>query len=335
MPSRPDTSEVSQDEVEALFGTDGEPQEEPEAVEENSGEEESEDSEPEEGTEEPEAEEQESSEGEEAEEESEEEEAEEEPGELDWSEVDPRYQEAFKSQQAEAHKWKKDYGKLQSKFTERGKAFQQEERTLSVLRAKAETVEQWENLLEQHPQLQQLIEREVSRIRDPLAAMPKELAQDPAIQYMQPVIRSLQQKVEAYERKLGKIDAFESREVEAQNRAKLDGFLGETGSKFKAMFGKEAGEAEMAQVLKYMVDNGHFSGGKIALSPRAALLEVFGDQYEKAIQSRQASQMRTKAKKFPARGKSVNPSRVGKASQDATTPEEAIARALADQGYGT
>src|ERR1043165_7612163 len=115
---KPDFSEVTQEEVEALFDKDGDLRE-PGSVEniESADEDNGEDHE-EEGEEEPAAEDEEGDEPEEeSEEESEDEAEEEEPGELDWSKVAPEHREAFEKAQSENQKLRKDYGKLHSQFT--------------------------------------------------------------------------------------------------------------------------------------------------------------------------------------------------------------------------
>jgi hypothetical protein len=330
---RPDTSSVSEEDVEALFGTetDGDVSDDSETVEDDSGEE-TEEAEQVEGEEPAE----ETEEGEESDDEEPEEESEvaSEPKSLDWSKMPPAHRKAHEALMAEAQKWKKDYGKLQSDFTKRGQAQRTEERDLSNLREKASHADQWNALLGQNPELHKLIQREVARIRDPMAQeIPEYLKSDPAFQYMQktydPMIRKLQSELAEARQVAGKVNQWESREKQAESQKTLDGLLDDARNRIKSGLGRDATEEEMTEVLKFMVENEYYRSGKLAAS------EVFGDRFEKAKQARQASTMRQKAGKFPARNKSVNANRVSRSSQDATTPDEAIARALADQGYGT
>jgi hypothetical protein len=325
--ARPDVSSVTQEEVEALFDKDGDLRE-PDFDEESEAE--SEDTEETEGDDEPEAEDQEGDEAEEeSEEESEEDEAEEEaPEELDWEEVDPEYKSAFDAVQQERDKLRKDYGKLHSKYTRETQAHKEQDGSLEELRAQAQVAEQWNAVLAQHPDIRETVEQMLARKQDPYGDVPDYLKEDPLFQQMRQHNQRLEQRLSQFEEKVKPVETWQSQQQEAQNRQKLDGLLGEAEAKFKSMFSREWSEDEKTEVLQYMVENKVYRNGKIPV------MEVFGDRYEKALKTRQASDLRGKAKRFGTRTKSVNSARISKASKDASNADEAIAMALADQGYG-
>jgi len=308
---RPDVSNVTEDDVKAMFNDDGE-------LTEPSVDEES--------TEEPETEEQEETQDEETEEV----EASSED-EIDWDKVDKRYKEHFEKVKADAEKWQRDHSKLQSKFTKTSQSQKEELKALEDYRRKANELSQWETLLERNPKLAQVVSQEIERINNPYQAeeVPDYLKNDPMFQHIQksvaPTINALQQKIQYLEQKTQKLDQWESQQIEAKNRQYLDSQLDAAKEQVKSIFGSDATEEQVTAVLEYMVENKFYSNGK------AAALAVFGDQYEKAARSRYENEMKEKAKKFPARTKTVNSNRVG-SSRDATTPEEAIAMALAEQG---
>ncbi len=313
---RPDVSNVTQEEFESLFDKNGE-------LTEQSADEES--------TEESEGEEQEEQQDEESEETEEQEASSEEEDQIDWNKVDERYRKEFERARSEAEKWQKDHSKIQSKWTKESQTRKEELKALEEYRSKADELSRWESLFEQNPKLAQLVGQEIERLNNPQAEeVPDYLKNDPMFQHIQksvaPTINALQQKIQYLEQKTQKLDQWESQQVEAKNRQYLDTQLDAAKEQVKAIFGTEASEEQITEVLEYMVENKFYSNGK------AAALAVFGDQYEKAARSRYESEMKEKAKKFPARSKTVNSNRVG-SSKDATTPEEAIAMAMAEQGY--
>jgi len=308
---RPDLSNVTEDDVKALFNEDGELME-PDSADEESTEEETEEEE---------------SDGEETEAEEQEASAEEE---IDWNQVDERYRKAFEQTKSEAEKWQKDHGKIQSKWTKESQSRKEELKNLDEFRAKANELSRWEELLGQNPKLAQVVSQEIERMNGGYQEeVPDYLKNDPMFQHIQksvaPTINALQQKIQHLEQKTQRLDQWESQQVEAKNRSYLDNQLSAAKEQVKSIFGTEATEDQITEVLEYMVENKFYSNGK------AAALAVFGDQYEKAARSRYETEMKEKAKKFPARTKTVNSNRVG-SSRDASTPEEAIAMALADQG---
>lgn len=331
--SRPIGDEVTQEQVEALFDKDGDLREpgfdednssedQAEVDDETEGEEEAEEAESEEETEEEEeSEEEESEEDDEAEEE-------EESEEIDWDEVDDRVREAHDKAVADSQKWQKAHGKLQAELTKRSQSQREQDSSLEELRASANVAQQWNAILEQHPELQQVIEREIAKLKDPMGDVPDYLKDDPAFQFMQKQNQMLEQRLKQFEEKVKPVETWQSQQREQENRSKLDGLLGEAQGKFKAMFAREWTEAEKTQVLKYMVENKFYGNGRVPV------LEVFGGQYEKTLKTRQSSDLKAKAKKFGTRSKSVNAARASKAPRDANNAEDAIAMALADQGYG-
>lgn len=319
---RPDTSNVTEEEVEALFGSDGDDGEIREPKTEESEEETEVEASAEEEPAEPE------------EEESDDSTQVEEPTELNWDEVPENYKTAFEEKMQAAERWQKAHSKLQSDFTKRGQAQRDEERNLQAYRQKADIWDQWEAVLGQHPEIQRAIEREFTKLRDPMAGMqiPDHVKSDPAFQAAQQLFGPQIQRLEAELRKnqkiAEKVTGWEAQQATAANKAKLDGLLNESKSEFKARIGREPSEAEMTQVLQFMVENQYYRNGKLPV------LEVFGDRIGKAREQMRSAQLKEKAKKFAPKNKAVNSSS-GRRSQDAATPEEAVAMALADQGYGT
>lgn len=319
--ARPDFSEATEDEVKDLFNEDG-PLEDPVADDESSEE-----------TEVEAAEEDEEAEPAEDQEETKDESEEEEAEVANWEEAPEAYAKEYREAKEAAERWQKAHSKLQSELTRRSQAQREEERSLPAIRQKAQYADEWNSLLEKNPRLQQMIEREVAAMRNPASAIqvPKELEGDPAVQFMQnafaQVLQPLQARLAQAEAAAGKVQSWENKNQEAHNEEKLNGLLAKAGDKIKTMFGRDATQEEITQVLQYMVDNQYFQNGAVVA------MEVFGDQYEKQLAARNAAKMKEKSKKFPSRSKGVNPSRVGK-SRDALTPEEAISMALADQGFG-
>lgn len=335
MAQRLDTSSVTQEEVEALFtqhdlekqpGDDESP-----ADDEESGEEEEAGDEDEDEGNETEAEEKSEDEDEEESEEDEESDEEEAPAqELDWSKVDKRYAGAFEKAQAEAIKWERQHAKLQSQLTRESRSRQEEEATLTTLREKAQAADQWDALLAKHPHLEQVLMQEIEKLRDPFRDIPEIVKQDPLFQQMQRMNQALEEKLAMFEKNLQPVQDIQRERTEAQSRRTVDERLGEARAKFKAMFGKEATEDDLKAALQYMVQTKDYAKG----GGTRAVLEAFGDQWQAQVQQKRNEALKAKAKKFGARNKSLSSPR-GKMSEDAKTPEEAIARALADQGYGT
>jgi predicted transcriptional regulator len=171
----------------------------------------------------------------------------------------------------------------------------------------------------------------LAKAQNPLQAdIPDYLKDDPAFKYMNerfnPYVQSLEQKLRALEQKTSKIDEYEKQTQEAQYKQHLDSQLDSAKGRIKAMFGREATEEEVTQVLEYMVENKFYNNGA------AAAVAVFQDQYEKVVQERFQKEMSEKAKKFPPRNKSVNSARA-QTSKEALSVEEAIKMAMEEQGY--
>jgi hypothetical protein len=333
MAKRPDTSSVSEEDVEALFeqhdlygADDKSGEDESPDVEEDSTAEEAE--EPVE--EEAEAKGEDAEDGEEEPEEAEDEESEAETEQnLDWSKADKRLKDAFDAEQARAQKWEKAHSKLQSQLTRESKSRQQEESSLETLRAEAQEARQWNQLLDKHPELQQVLEQAIAKIKDPYADVPDYLKADPLFQQMQRQNQALEQRLARFEQSLEPVKSIQEERTEAKHRERLDGLLNDANAKFKSMFGKDMEQSDKHAVLKYMVDNQYYLNGK------NVAIEVFGSQYEQQLQAKRTETLKAKAKKFGTRNKSVSPTRATKLSQDAGSVDEAIARAMADQGYGT
>lgn len=320
--ARPDFSEVTQEEVEKLFNQDSPLEDEPEADEEDSGEEDSGDEEENQEEETPDPEEETEGEEAESEESDEDEEEEEEPG-NQWQERAERAERSSRN--------------LQSELTKRSNSLKEIERSLPQLRAKADALDRWNSLFGKYPQLQQVIEREVQRLENPMSGIeiPKGMENDPAIQFFQKSMetmmqqnRSLQAELRETRAKVGKVDEWENKSKEAEDKAKLDGLLDEAKAEIKSMFGRDATEQDLTEVLKYMVQKNYYDSGA------TAAFHVFRDQYRKLSTRASSENIRRKAGKFPARTKGVNPGRVSNRPKEAGSPEEAIAMALADQGAG-
>lgn len=352
MAKRLDTSSVSQEEVEALFtdhdlfGENGEKSGETETQddEENStgdeeeaeGQEEEEQAEADEDSEEEESEEQEEEGEEEESEESESEEDDEDEEEseaqsLDWSKVSPKHKAAFDEAESRARKFERAHAKLQSQLTRDSKTRQQEEATLTTLRAKAEAADKWDALLHKHPELQETLEAAIAKIRDPFKDVPDFLREDPIFQQMQRYNQRLEERLAKFEENFAPIKEIQTERQTAQNRQRVDGLLGEAGAKFKTMFGRDPNQQEKTAILKHMVDNKYYPD---AGQGHLITLEVFGSQWEKHLKTDRNKQLRDKAKKFGARNKALNTARTT-VKKHADSPEEAVAMALAEQGYGT
>jgi hypothetical protein len=247
---------------------------------------------------------------------------------LDWSKADPRQKAAFEEAEGRARKFERAHAKLQSQLTRDSRARQQEETTLSTLRVKAQAADQWDALLAKHPELQTVLEREIAKIRDPFKDVPEFLREDPIFQQMQRYNEKLEERLSRFEKNLKPVEDLQTERAEAKNRQQLDGLLSDAAGKFKSMFGREITQPEKAQILKYMIENKYYQSGT------NVTLEVFGKTWEKHMNTARGESLKAKAKKFGARNKSLNTVRAGKKS-NADSAEEAIAMALAEQGYGT
>lgn len=298
---------VTQEEVESLFDKDGDLREEPQEQEETQTEEQEEQTKDDTQEEQPEEE------------------------ELNWDTLDPRYKSVWEKTQSEAQKWKSDYAKIQSHMTKQAKARQEMESRLAEYQAQAERLSQWEALLGQHRGLEQHIQQFLAKASNPLEMdVPDYLKDDPAFRAVQekfvPYVQQLEQKLQMLEKKTGKIDEYERSVQEQQYKQQLDAQLAAAGDRIKAMFGRDATEEEITQVLEYMVENKYYNNGA------AAAVAVFQDQYEKAVKTRYETEMAEKAKKFPARNKSVNGARAAAPSKDAETADDAVRMAFAEHG---
>lgn len=323
----PPVDEVSEADVLSMFDKDGDLRDEPQSADEESAEEgqEAEGDEEEETDAEPEAEEEEA-------EESEDEESEEteDAPELDWSRASPEHKAAHEADQKEIFKLRKDYGKIQSKLHEVSQSRRQDDSTQEELRAGAQAASQWNAILEEHPQLIDIMVKEVEKLRNPLPdEVPEHLKDDPAFQYMkqryEPYIRTLEGKLKQLEKGQAPLNEWQAEKAQAVNRQKLDGLLDDAAGEFKAMFGKDMTEDDKTAVLKYMVDRRYYESGS------NAALAVFGQQYKKSLSAKQGSTLRDKAKRFGSRTKSVNPRRAASAPKIESS-NDAIKQALADQG---
>jgi len=296
---------------------------------------ESEESEEDEPEEEPEAAEEEEDEPEEEQETDDEEEEPEgdEDSEIDWDSVPPRVKQAYEQIQSEAQKWKKDYGKIQGQWTKASQTQKEFESTRSTLEQRNDLLTQFEELLENNPKIVEFIQKETARKHDPFNGdddVPDYLKQDPAYKHLEsrykPLISSMQRELNSLKQKTSRFDEMDKQEAQAKSKQQLDTQLDAARGRIKSIFGRDASEGEVTQVLEYMVDKKFYGDGSLAA------LAVFGDKYEKAILSKHQTKLKEKAKKFGSRNRSVSSSGADKSSDKMST-SEAIARALADQGY--
>lgn len=317
---------VTETEVLSMFDKDGDLREEPQADDEESGDEgqgdeesqEEEETEPEDEPEE----EDEDSEDDEDEESDEDEEAE---SKLDWSKVSPEHKAAFESSQKEIGKLRKDYGKLHSKYAELSQSRREEDQSLQELRAGHEMASQWNEILEQHPELEKQIMGLIQKAQNPDSEIPEHLKDDPAIQFMLQQNKLLQQQLRQVSDQTKPLKEWEQEKATALSKQKLDSLLDDAAKEFKHMFGKDMGEEERTAVLKYMVERKYYESGS------NAALAVFAQQYKKALSAKDASRLRDKAKKFGSRNKTVN-SRQATSAPKINSSNDAIRQALADQG---
>lgn len=264
-------------------------------------------------------------------EENEQEEAGEEDAPLDWDSLDPRFKSAWEKAAQEAQKWQKEHGKIQSRWTKDAQTRKEMERSFNEYKQKAEVLAKWESLLQQYPGLEEVVQKEIARRQSPFGQqeVPDYLKEDPAYKHImgtfQPYVQQLEQKLRMLEEKTGKIDQYEKQTQEQQYRKQLDTQLDAARQKIKSIFGRDATEDEVTEVLEYMVENKYYGNGAIAA------MSVFGDKYEQEVKRRYDTELKEKAKKFPPRNKSVNVNRAQE-SRDHSSVEEAIAAAFAEQG---
>lgn len=332
----PVDSGVSESDVLSMFDKDGDLRDEPQSVDEESADEGQENEEEQEEETDAEEEPDEEEDEEESDEDSDEEDEEEEDdaqAELDWSEAKPEHKAAYDASQKEVLKLRKDYGKIQSKLHEVSQSRREEDQTLEQLRNDAQLANQWTSILEQHPELQDQIVALIQKAKNPSSEIPEHLKEDPAVQFMLEQNRQMQQQLRQLSEQTKPLNEWKSEQAKAANKTKLDGIIGEAESKFKAMFKRDMTEDDKTAVLKYMVDNQYFGNPKNGHKGAGsnAVLEVFGQQYEKALSAKDASRLRDKAKKFGTRNKSVNSRRATSAPKIASG-DDAIRQALRDQG---
>lgn len=339
--AKPDFSNVTQEDVEALFDKDGDLREPSlddeksedadQGDEDDQGEEESdaEDQEEEEEESEEESEEEEEPESDEDEEESEDEEETDEAPDLNWEKVKPEYKAAFDEVTSERDKLRKDYGKLHSKYTQAVQAQKDEDGSLEAVKSDAHVARQWNAILEQHPQLSKMIEREIAKLQDPFADVPEYLKEDPLFQQMVAHNKRMEQRLAQLDERVAPVKDWDAQQREAKNRQVIDGLLTEAGTHFKSLFKRDWNEQEKTEVLRYMVQKNFYENGEVPV------WAVFKDQYQKQATQKRSTELKAKAKKFGTRTKGVNLNRANRAPKDAETAEDAIAMALAEQGYGT
>lgn len=308
-----------------MFDKDGDLRDEPQTADDESGEgqgdEESQEEEETEAEEESEEE-----EGEEDSEDSDEEDEEEEPeSKLDWSKASPEHKAAFEASQKEIGKLRKDYGKLHSKYAELSQSRREEDQTLQELRAGAQMASQWNEILEQHPELQEQIKDLIVKARNPDQEIPEELKGDPVIQFMLKRNQQLESQLRQLSEQTKHLKTWEENQKQAASKQKLDTLLDEAGKEFKSMFGKDMGEEDRLAVLKYMVEKKYYESGS------NAALAVFANQYKKALSAQGANRLREKANKFGARNRTVN-SRQAASAPKIQSEGDAIKQAMADQG---
>ncbi len=325
MPDSVDSG-VSESDVMSMFDKDGDLRDEPQSDEDDSAAEDQETEEPEEGEPEPE----EATEPEEEEPSEEEDAPKSEEKQLDWSKVDPAHRNAFEEKAKEVLKLRKDYGKIQSKLHEVSQSRRQEDQTMQELQAQASQANQWNEILEQHPELVEKFVDLVKKARNPIEEeIPEHLKGDPAFQYLEktykPYIRGLEQKLAALESQTKPLNDWKAEKETAANTAKLDSILGDAATQFKAMFKRDITEDEKTAVLKFMVENDYYQSGKNATR------EVFASHYEKALTAKRNSDLKAKAEKFGTRQKTVN-SRQASSAPKINSHTDAITQALRDQG---
>lgn len=313
MQGKPDLSNLTQDQFESMANDNGDLRDPYDAPDEEV--EEADEPEQEEDTEEDQEAEEEEPKGEDSDE-------------VNWDAIDPRYKKAFEETRSEAQKRQEEYRKIQSHMTKQSQQYKEFDQTRQKLEERNNQLSQIEALLEQHPHLVDLIDREIAKASNPLesAEVPDYLKEDPAYKYIQqtyqPYVKSLEQKLSSFEKKFSKFDEFERSQQEAKNREVLDTQLNAAKEAVKSMFGRDATEDDVTKVLEYMVENKFYNNGK------AAALAVFQDQYEKAIAEKQQGRMREKAGKFPSRNKSISSSRVK--SEGDMDSEDAIKASIAE-----
>lgn len=250
---------------------------------------------------------------------------------LDWDSLDPRFKSAFEKASQEAQKWQKDHGKIQSRWAKESNGWKQKEQTIQQLQQKAEALAKWESILEQYPELEQVVAKEIQKRQTPFGQVeaPDYLQHDPAYKAimgnLQPYVQSLEQRLRQFEQKTSRFDQFEQSQKQAEARQKLDTQLDTAKQTIKSMLGRDPSEEEVDQVLEYMVENKFYSNGK------AAAIAVFQDKYEENMRAKYENELKEKAKKFPPRSKTVNSHRA-KAQENPSSVEDAIAAAFAEQG---
>lgn len=305
-----DTSNVTEEEMAELMDEDGELRDEEFTKEEATEEETSSEEEGEEGDSEDE---------------------EEDTGELDWDSLPPAAKKAYEEAAKKAEHWEKNHAKLQSDYAKNSNTWKEKERTLTEIQAKADELQKWEQFLASNHGARKALEAAIQAEQNPFSDMPEHLSKDPAVKYMQekfmPYISKLEKELEGFKGKFSEVDRIKEERVMQEGKAKLDAQLDASKAHIKAMFGRDATEEEVTQVLEYMVENKFYSNGK------AAALAVFSDQYDAHLQQKYNQNMKEKAKKFPTQSKTVSSARAT-THKEARTAEEAIMMALAEQGEG-
>lgn len=316
---------VSESDVLSMFDKDGDLREEPQGDEGEPSADEGQEDEEDQEEEESETEEESEEEGDEDSDEDEESEEEEEPETVDWSKASPEHKAAHEADQKEIGKLRKDYGKLHSKYAELSQSRREEDQSLTEIRASAQMANQWNTILEQHPELQEQFVALIKAAKNPEQEIPEHLKGDPAVEFMLQQNQRLQNQLRELGEQTKPLNDWKAEKSNDANRQKINGLLDQAAKEFKSMFGKDMGEEDRTAVLKYMVEKKYYEDGG------TAAFKVFQDQYKKALASKDASRLRDKAKKFGGRNKTVN-TRQATSAPKINSEGDAIKQALLEQG---
>lgn len=250
---------------------------------------------------------------------------------LDWEKLDPRAKTEYEKAMKQATHWERTHAKLQSQHHQLSKSQKELEKTLQEYKVYGDELREWNQVLQQNPRVLQMVKEELARSQNPFAEeVPDHVKHDPIYQYVQktvaPTIQALQQEISHLKGKASKIDEYETNTKQEKARAQLDSLLDEAKTEIKGIFGSDATEEQVNEVLQFMVDNNFYKSGK------TAAMAVFKDQYENAIKTRFETEMKEKAKKFGTRTKSVNPSRATVKSDGPLDIDGALKKAFSEHG---
>lgn len=263
------------------------------------------------------------------------------PTSIDWEKLPQAARAAFEKANSEAQKWQKDYSKLQSKWTKESQSWKEKETTHAQLVERDAVLKQFEKILESNPDIYRSLQERVQKGNKPFSMqdIPDDLRSNPVVQLLEnrilPYVQQLETKISQYEPKFQSLDQMTRESEEKQVRANIDAQINAGREQIAKLLGREATEDELQELIDWMneerVIGDHRNPESFKRMGKMAAMEVFSERAEGVRAEKQQADLKEKAKKFPSRTKSVNPSRAVQ-ERDARDFRDGIAMAMEEHG---